>query len=154
MGRWRERARELHADDPQALGQQESIRAEAPTLPLAPLADDDPAVLWRVALLRSHIAPTEPIVLPPVRAGVPLLVAKDGATGALVYGAHCGSCGEPREEGQRFHCCACQHARALVVNEAREGVPIPRALDETSEDTGSEAKAPSQGQQQPSEPAA
>jgi hypothetical protein len=81
-------------------------------------AEEEAQVAWCVAVLRPHVSREGPIVLPSVRAGVPSLV--DPKTGE--YGAHCGSCGEPREAGQRFHCRACQRARYVVLLEMREGV--------------------------------
>jgi hypothetical protein len=70
-------------------------------------------IAWRVAAMRPQI---------PLRGPIPFLVARLDLVTSCAPG-HCGSCGEPLHEGQRFRCSPCQEAAWLALNEVREGVP-------------------------------
>ena len=70
-------------------------------------------VAWRVEVMRAQIPPSGPI---------PFLVALPEAETLFLPG-HCGSCGDPLEDGRRFRCAPCQEAAWLALNEVREGVP-------------------------------
>lgn len=101
--------------------------------PEEPRESDEAAIAWRVEALRpciAHLGLLDPIRLPPVRDGVSPLCSQDPLTGDITYAAHCGSCGEPREIGQLFHCRACQRAHHLVLLELREGVRLQRGTAE------------------------
>lgn len=79
-----------------------------------------PAVAWRVMVMRAQM---------PARGPIPLLLARPQAPLLRDAPGRCGSCGDPREEGQRYVCRACQAAKWLVLNAVREDVSLARTTE-------------------------
>lgn len=92
----------------------DTLREHKPAI-LAALTDEAAEVAWRAASFRRQIPATGPI---------PFLVARTTRR-ADDAPRTCGHCGDPLGEGRRFCCAACQRAKELVLNEIREGVPMP-----------------------------
>ncbi len=91
----------------------ERLREHKPEV-LALLSELEAQVKWRAEVMRQQVAPTGPIGYLCARPRTP---AHDTP-------GHCGSCGEPKEPGQRYVCIACQRAKWLALNETRELVGI------------------------------
>jgi hypothetical protein len=87
----------------------ERLREHKPQV-LALLSEFEAQVQWRAAEMRGQIPPSGPIGYLCAR---PRTAAHDTP-------GHCGSCGEPKEPGQRYVCVACGRAKWLALNETRE----------------------------------
>ncbi len=106
MARWLDRVKQLRDGEDATRLDRPDRYADAPI-------GADTNVAWRVEVMRAQIPPRGPI---------PFLMARLDLATPCAPG-HCGSCGDPLQEGQRYRCAPCQEAAWQALNAVREGVP-------------------------------